>query len=64
MKWLSHTRRTRFFATLLGLVLITACCIAAICKDMESLAITCVPSAITLLNVYIYAQTKRPSKNN
>ncbi len=61
MNKFAKQRRTRLKATVLGSVLLSACCVAAIRSGMEILAVTCVTNEMLLLGTYIFNQTKRPS---
>lgn len=55
------TTKTRFKLTLLVLVFLMVTAIAAVFKEMNSVATMAVTGVMTTLTSYIWGETKRPS---
>ena len=55
------TTQTRFKLTLLVLVFLMVTAIAAVFKEMNSVATMAVTGVMTTLTSYIWGETKRPS---
>lgn len=56
--------RTRLKITLAAAIFLIVTTYVAIFRDMEAVATTCIAGVMTVLSTYIWAETKRPSKQD
>ena len=61
---LSMDKRTRYKLTLIAAIYLAGVNLLAIFRNLETVAVSCIAGLMTILTVYIWAQTKRPSKDS